>query len=69
MNPYNFSIYGGRDLDGDYLTDDILFPKYKRLRNVPHLKPKKDQPRNEKCKCGSGLKYKKCCGGVAYVAK
>jgi len=64
MNPDAYIRFPGYDL-----TDDILFPKYKRLRNVPHLKPKKDQPRNEKCKCGSGLKYKKCCGGVAYVAK
>ena len=25
------------------------------------LIPKKQQGRNEKCNCGSGLKYKKCC--------
>jgi len=25
------------------------------------LLPKKQQGRNEKCNCGSGLKYKKCC--------
>tara|TARA_R110000765_G_scaffold115891_1_gene208981 strand:- start:687 stop:869 length:183 start_codon:yes stop_codon:yes gene_type:complete len=25
------------------------------------LLPKKQQGRNEKCNCGSGLKHKKCC--------
>lgn len=45
-----------------FIHDPILFPKPKYYRNVPELMPKKDQPRNEKCKCGSGLKYKKCCG-------
>ena len=44
------------------MCDRDLFPKFKYVRNVPELMPKKEQPRNEKCKCGSGLKYKKCCG-------
>jgi hypothetical protein len=39
-----------------------LFPKMKYYRDVPAFMPKKEQGRNEKCKCGSGLKYKKCCG-------
>lgn len=38
------------------------FPKNKVRRDRPDLMPKKEQPRNEKCKCGSGLKYKNCCG-------
>jgi uncharacterized protein YecA (UPF0149 family) len=37
-------------------------PKMKFDRNVPRFMPKKEQPRNERCKCGSGIKYKKCCG-------
>jgi hypothetical protein len=44
------------------LSDRTLFPKYKYVRNRPDLMPKTEQPRNEKCKCGSGLKYKHCCG-------
>lgn len=31
----------------------------KEIRQL--LLPKKQQGRNEKCNCGSGLKYKKCC--------
>jgi uncharacterized protein YchJ len=45
-----------------YLNDDILFPRVKPIRNVPQYMPKNEQPRNEQCKCSSGLKYKKCCG-------
>jgi uncharacterized protein YecA (UPF0149 family) len=45
-----------------YMNDDILFPKVKSVRNVPEYARKKEQGRNEKCNCGSGLKYKKCCG-------
>lgn len=36
--------------------------KTKFVRNVPNLSRKKDQARNEKCKCGSDKKYKNCCG-------
>lgn len=45
-----------------YINDDILFPKFKPVRNVPQYMPKKEQGRNELCNCRSGLKYKKCCG-------
>jgi hypothetical protein len=45
-----------------YVYDDFLFPKVKPIRDVPEHMPKKEQGRNEKCHCGSGLKYKKCCG-------
>lgn len=34
----------------------------KPIRNVPQYARKKEQGRNEKCKCGSGKKYKHCCG-------
>lgn len=39
-----------------------LMPRYKYQRNVPEYKRKKEQGRNEKCLCGSGKKYKACCG-------
>lgn len=45
-----------------YLNDSEPLPKATPVRNVPQLMPKKEQGRNEPCKCGSGLKYKKCCG-------
>lgn len=32
------------------------------VRNVKDYLDPKDQPRNAKCDCGSGLKYKKCHG-------
>jgi len=35
---------------------------HKPERNRPDLMPKKEQGRNEKCNCGSGSKYKFCCG-------
>jgi uncharacterized protein YecA (UPF0149 family) len=31
-------------------------------RDRPDLMPPKEQGRNEKCSCGSGKKYKNCCG-------
>jgi uncharacterized protein YecA (UPF0149 family) len=34
----------------------------KHYRSKPELARKKTQPRNEKCNCGSGKKYKNCCG-------
>jgi hypothetical protein len=37
-----------------------FFPKPQR--NRPDLIRKKEQGRNERCNCGSGLKYKNCCG-------
>ena len=33
---------------------------YKKYYDQLQL-PNKQQGRNEKCNCGSGLKYKKCC--------
>jgi uncharacterized protein YecA (UPF0149 family) len=41
---------------------DIITTTEKFERNVPKYARKKEQGRNEKCNCGSGLKYKKCCG-------
>lgn len=34
----------------------------KPIRNRPNLARKTEQGRNEKCNCGSGKKYKNCCG-------
>jgi uncharacterized protein YecA (UPF0149 family) len=45
-----------------YTNNKALLPKIKKHRNVPEYARKKEQGRNELCKCGSGLKYKKCCG-------
>ena len=39
-----------------------LLPKWRYERNRPDLMPPKEQGRNEPCNCGSGKKYKKCCG-------
>lgn len=33
-----------------------------KVRDLPEYVNLKEQNRNEKCACGSGLKYKKCCG-------
>jgi hypothetical protein len=42
-------------------------PKPIRPRNVPEYQDSKDQKRNEKCSCGSGKKYKKCCGAPQHM--
>lgn len=47
-------------LSGPYKDIDISLSK--PVRDVPEYARKKEQSRNEKCACGSGLKYKKCCG-------
>lgn len=47
-------------LGGNY--DDVILPRVKVDRNVPEYARKKERGRNEPCSCGSGLKYKKCCG-------
>lgn len=41
---------------------DAITPRFKEFRNVPEYARKNEQSRNEQCACGSGLKYKKCCG-------
>ena len=44
----------------------IMISNSRRTRKKPKfLQPLSGKPsaqRNEKCQCGSGLKYKKCCG-------
>lgn len=38
------------------------FRKAFGLKLTPYKRSKKKQRRNELCECGSGIKYKKCCG-------
>lgn len=50
-----------RNLCGNQYDDFGMFST-KSYRNKPSLMPPNSQGRNEPCLCGSGLKYKKCCG-------
>ena len=52
-----FDNIGPKSGNGSYMT------RHNR-RECSSLSPipKKEQGRNEKCNCGSNLKYKKCCG-------
>jgi hypothetical protein len=56
------SIGGYVSMDSAYshMKSEGYFKSYGR--NRPDLMPKKEQGRNEKCSCHSGLKYKNCCG-------
>jgi uncharacterized protein YchJ len=55
------SMYG-RSFIGQMSEELIKMPVSKK-RNYTTGKPrKKAQGRNERCNCGSGLKYKYCCG-------
>ncbi len=38
------------------------FRRYWNLKLTPFKRDKKKQGRNTLCECGSGIKYKKCCG-------
>jgi hypothetical protein len=44
------------------MQDFKAFSGHKYYRDKPALMPKKEQGRNERCNCGSGKKYKYCCG-------
>ena len=37
-------------------------PKIKNPPNIPFVRSKPKIKRNDLCPCGSGKKYKKCCG-------
>ena len=43
------------DGDLDYLDDDF---------QIPYVRPEPKIGRNGPCPCGSGKKYKKCCGAA-----
>ena len=52
------------DVDGDFPESDRDFPELEGASSVlslPYVAPPK-VGRNEPCPCGSGKKYKKCCG-------
>ena len=38
------------------------FRRYWNVKLTPFKRDKKKQGRNALCECGSGIKYKKCCG-------
>lgn len=48
-------------------------PRMQTAQNIPSaapsrpMTPEPTQPRNASCACGSGRKYKKCCGGVSKI--
>ena len=48
---------GHRLIKPQFLIQYIHYKKYYDQLQLPN----KQQGRNEKCNCGSGLKYKKCC--------
>lgn len=46
-----------------YMNEAYRIPiKASKVINKPEHRREKAQNRNEKCACGSGKKYKKCCG-------
>lgn len=48
--------------NSDYLNYDIAYRNMgKMVKKSPPVKVEKVPTRNEKCSCGSGKKYKKCC--------
>lgn len=51
--------------DVEYLLDPKGFDSERRMKRSDHMTVVKSQPdigRNDPCPCGSGKKYKKCCG-------
>jgi SWIM/SEC-C metal-binding protein len=51
--------------DVEYLLDPEAFgsePRRGRSGQMPVVKSEPDIGRNDPCPCGSGKKYKKCCG-------
>ena len=62
-------------LYGSFLRNLIReMPEIKKRKNLEYTKPRKDvkkdykrrtqEGRNEPCDCGSGVKFKKCCGKI-----
>lgn len=43
------------------MADDVFFDEFTGPKQIPLVKEKKIYP-NDPCPCGSGRKYKKCCG-------
>lgn len=69
QDPYLEALLDGRELvlpfinpyKDCYMSYDELTKKQKSQTVVP-VTPKNPIGRNDLCPCGSGLKYKKCCG-------
>jgi uncharacterized protein YecA (UPF0149 family) len=62
-------MLNGKSIDD--MNESIYNESVQGLANVFGFKPsrldkeylrRKEQPRNELCNCGSGKKFKKCCG-------
>lgn len=49
-------------LDTDEMNLIIDVAKTLPIKGSPYIREEKKIGRNEPCKCGSGNKYKKCCG-------
>lgn len=43
------------------MEEDAIFDEFTMPKQIPVIKPEKIYP-NDPCSCGSGKKYKKCCG-------
>ena len=52
------------DLDFDDLDDDDFFDEFSEPYFQPYVRTERKVGRNEPCPCGSGKKYKQCCGRV-----
>ena len=48
--------------DARAALDDDEFDGYSEAAHLPFVRPTPKVGRNEPCPCGSGLKFKKCCG-------
>lgn len=49
-------------INTDELPDELRFSMLKELNEISPVKKPEKIGRNEPCPCGSGKKYKKCCG-------
>jgi len=68
----NWKFIGGLEPDEpedisevEYLLNPKGFDSKPRMKRSNHMTVVKDEPdigRNDPCPCGSGKKYKKCCG-------
>lgn len=46
----------------DKIIENLLKENQKLNKKIPHVRPEPKIPVNSSCPCGSGKKYKKCCG-------
>lgn len=50
-----------RDLEEAFIKSKLPNPEYEKTNIKPVVSSKRKQGRNDRCLCGSGLKYKICC--------